>query len=100
MSETSTRKGRGGRRPGAGRPKSGRRGLVAHRARPALSAVHPVHVVLRVVRGVGWLRERRMYKAIRGVMNRYLGREDFRVVHVSIQGTPLHLLVEAANKRA
>jgi REP-associated tyrosine transposase len=93
-------KKRGGKRPGAGRPKSGRRGLVAHRARPSLSANTPVHVTMRLMRSVQELRQRRMYKVIRDVMVRYLGRGDFRIVHLSIQSNHLHLLVEAANQHA
>ena len=41
-----------------------------------------------------------MYRSIRRVLVRYLGRDDFRVVHISIQSNHLHLLLEAAGKRA
>jgi REP element-mobilizing transposase RayT len=91
----------GGRREGAGRrPATVRRHDPPHRARPELSHRHPVHVVLRTVDGVGRLRRGIMYRAIRGVLRRYLTQEDFRVVHISIQHNHLHLLVEAADRQA
>lgn len=40
------------------------------------------------------------YRALRRVLTRYLGRIDFRIVHISIQRNHLHLLVEAADRRA
>ena len=89
----------GGARPGAGRKKTVKRGG-PHRARPALQAHHPVHAVLRTHEGLGRLRQRNMYRAIRRVLVRYLGRDEFRVVHLSIQGNHLHLIVEARDARA
>ena len=53
---------RGGKRPGAGRKKTGRKLGSPHRARPALLAMHPAHVVLRTTRelqrNAGTLRQR------------------------------------------
>ena len=46
------------------------------------------------------LREGHTYRQIRRVLVRYLGRDDFRIVHVSIQHNHLHLLVEAADQEA
>jgi len=39
-------------------------------------------------------------RCLRRVLERYLGRAAFRVIHVSIQKNHLHLLVEAADRRA
>jgi REP element-mobilizing transposase RayT len=99
---TGVVKGRhGGKREGAGRKKSPfRRHDPPHRVRPELSRRHPVHVVLRTAEGVRRLRHGVLYRALRGVLARYLGQPDFRVVHVSIQHNHLHLLVEAADRRA
>jgi REP element-mobilizing transposase RayT len=91
---------RGGRRRNAGRPKTGRCRDAPHRVRPDLSARHPVHVVLRVKERIGRLRTGEMYRVIRRVMERYLGRADFRIVHLSIQHNHLHFLVEAVNRDA
>jgi REP element-mobilizing transposase RayT len=89
----------GGKREGAGRPKTGFCKDAPHRKRPELSSKHPVHVVLRILQRVT-LRRREIYHALRGVLARYLGRTDFRVVHISIQDNHVHLLVEAASRRA
>jgi hypothetical protein len=44
---------RGGKRKGAGRPKSGARASEKHKKRPKLSAYEPVHVVMRACKGIG-----------------------------------------------
>jgi REP element-mobilizing transposase RayT len=93
-------KPRGGKRRGAGRKPKGRRAGEAHKERPDLDARHPVHVVLRAVAAVRSLRRRSTYKAIREATLTTARREDFRIVHVSIQRTHVHLLVEADNKAA
>jgi REP element-mobilizing transposase RayT len=92
------RKQHGGRRPGAGRKKTGKRVGGPHRKRPPLSRNHAVHVTLRTTRFE--LRQRSMYHAIRKGLLRVIGRPDFRVVHVSIQQNHLHLVVEADHERS
>jgi REP element-mobilizing transposase RayT len=82
-----------------GRPKLPRAGS-PHNKRPELSARHPVHVVLRVVDAVKSLRRRRTYHAIRWATLTAARREDFHIVHLSIQRTHIHLLVEANDKAA
>jgi REP element-mobilizing transposase RayT len=92
---------RGGKRRGAGRkPKRKGRPGSSHKMRPELKARHPVHVVLRAIGAVGSLRRRSTYQAIREATLTTARREDFRIVHVSIQRTHVHLLVEADNKEA
>jgi REP element-mobilizing transposase RayT len=93
-------KPRGGKRRGAGRPPKGKRAGAPHKERPALNARYPVHVVLRVVAAVGNLRRRCVYQAIREATITTARREDFRIVHLSIQRTHVHLLVEADDKEA
>jgi REP element-mobilizing transposase RayT len=93
-------KKRGGKRRGAGRKPKGRRAGSPHKARPELKARYPVHVVLRVIGAVGNLRRRFTYRAIREATLTTARREEFRIVHVSIQRTHVHLLVEADHKRA
>jgi putative transposase len=75
--------------------------------RPELKARFPVHVVLRVHGDLGSMRKRHMYKALReatyAVARRELNfaeRGAFRIVHLSIQRTHVHLLVEADDKTA
>jgi REP element-mobilizing transposase RayT len=93
-------KSRGGKRSGAGRPPKRARAGEPHTARPEHLARHPVHVVLRVTREIGSLRRRRIYHAIRQATLTTARREDFRIVHISIQRTHVHLLVEADDKQA
>jgi len=90
----------GGKRRGAGRPPKGERAGSSHKKRPFLHDRYPVHVVLRVVRAVGNLRRRCVYQAIREATLTTARREDFRIVHLSIQRNHVHLLVEADDKRA
>ena len=92
--------GRGGWRPGAGRPRSKGRRNVEHRRRPALARWTPVHVTLRCRKEVGRLRRRVGYRAVREALGVTLRRLDrFRIVHVSIQHNHLHLIVEARDRR-
>ena len=93
-------KKRGGKRRGAGRPAQGERSSEPHKRRPFLHARYPVHIVLRTVRTVGSLRRRCVWKAIREATLTTALREDFRIVHVSLQRTHVHLIVEAASKQA
>jgi REP element-mobilizing transposase RayT len=89
----------GGRREGAGRPR--KTGAVPRNVRrPELKTNCPVHVTLRVVKAVGRLRRPAAYAAIQRAVAACLGRLDFRIVHTSIQGNHIHLLVEANDKRA
>ena len=93
-------KRRGGKRRGAGRPPEGERSGSPHRERPFHDARYPVHVVLRAVRAVGNLRRRCVYHAIRKATRTTARRENFRIVHLSIQHDHVHLLVEANDKVA
>jgi len=93
-------KKRGGKRRGAGRPAKGARASERHERRPFHDAQHPVHVVLRVVKAIGSLRRRRTYQAIRAATRVVARRQGFRIVHISIQRTHVHLLVEAKGKLA
>src|SRR5690242_7543651 len=93
-------KKRGGKRRGAGRPPKGKRAGSPHKERPFLHARYPVHVVLRVVSAVGNLRRRCVYQAVREATLTTARRKNFRIVHLSIQRTHVHLLVEAEDKEA
>jgi len=93
-------KKRGGRRRGAGRPPKGERAGESHERRPFHDSQHPVHVVLRAVKAIGSLRRRQTYQAIRRATVVAARRQDFRIVHLSIQRTHVHLLVEAKSKLA
>lgn len=89
---------RGGKRAGAGRPKKGERASERHKIRESFRANHPIHAVLRPIEEVGSLRSFDMYRAIRDALITTYARALIRIVHVSVQGTHIHLIVEAANR--
>ena len=91
---------RGGKRKGAGRKPKGRRAGAPHKERKAFKPNHPLHIVMRVVPAVGSMRRRSLYKAVREATIVAALRERIRIVHISIQGTHIHMLVEAKDKRA
>ena len=95
----------GGRRKGAGRPRTRPHpGLdgpgVPHLRRAGIARYHPVHVTLRVVPGVGYLRGQRLATGLIAVLNEACARFGMRIVHYSIQGNHLHLIVEVENAAA
>ncbi|HEY0193433.1 MAG TPA: transposase [Kofleriaceae bacterium] len=92
--------GRGGWRPGAGRPPKGDRASAPHKARPELDARHPLHIVLRSLPALGSLRRHDMYQAIRKATIQVGERDGFRIVHASLAPDALHLLIETDGKLA
>lgn len=88
----------GGARKRAGRKRQPGSG-VAHVTRPALDGRRvPVHVTLRVVKGVKWLRGFRVYPVVRHALLAASARLGARIVHFSVQGNHIHLLVEARDR--
>lgn len=88
------------KRDAGGRPPKGPRAGSPHKTRPELKPHVPVHITLRVERDVGSLRNGHVYAAVRAatlVASRY---PDMRIIHVSIQRTHIHLLVEAKDRIA
>ncbi len=90
----------GGARAGAGRRPNGPVAGVSHLERPRLSPEHPVHVTLRVQRGVLSLRGSAMFRTIERSLAKARERFGFRLVHFSVQRDHLHLLAEASDARA
>jgi REP element-mobilizing transposase RayT len=91
---------RGGKRRGAGRKPKGARAGARHGARPEFKPYHGLHVVMRVAPAVGSLRRRKMYRAVREATITAAQREQFRIVHISLQRTHVHMLVEADHREA
>jgi REP element-mobilizing transposase RayT len=94
----------GGRRAGAGRkPKpASARTFVAHRRRHAHKKRHPVHVTVRARKGLPSFQHQRVHAMLQKVLERQRKRkyrDDFQVVHYSIQSNHLHLIIEATDKR-
>jgi putative transposase len=96
---------RGGKRKGAGRPRTRPHpGLVGpgvpHLRRSEFAARHPVHVTMRLQSGVGYLRAYRRAKAVEAALREARERLGVRIIHYSIQGNHLHLIVEAQSVEA
>src|SRR5262245_61245711 len=96
---------RGGKRPGAGKkPRIPGRPGSSHKRRPDVNPRYPQHVTLRVLGDVGHLRRPHMYRAIRGALatiaKTTAERDDFRIVHFTLQGDHIHLICEASSREA
>src|SRR5258705_6989030 len=76
---------RGGTRRGSGRPKKRRRSSERHEARSLLTGREPILVTVRTSPEVGNVRTRNMYRAIRFALYATALRDDFRIIHFSIQ---------------
>jgi REP element-mobilizing transposase RayT len=86
---------RGGFRKGAGRKvRVERVGLMPHVVRPRHSLHVPVHITARAVRGVPSLRSELIFKALRRIFAR-ASEKGFRLLHFSVQGNHVHMIVEA-----
>ena len=68
---------------------------VMHRQRECIVARLPVHVTIRVRRGIPTLRQPRFVRRFRSSLSEVCVRHGFRVVHYSIQRDHVHLLIEA-----
>ena len=68
--------------------------------REEFRAGEPIHVVLRCAKRVGSLRRLHLYAAVRRATLAVSKRTDCRIVHVSLQGSHLHLIVEASDRLA
>jgi putative transposase len=89
----------GGKRARAGRrPREAKAG-VEHVARPELKHRFPVHVTWRVRSGVWNLRARRCLTVLQRAFLA-ASKPGFQVVHYSVMGNHIHLLVEAQDRRA
>src|ERR1700745_1020662 len=90
----------GGRRKGAGRPSRDGKAGVSHLTRPEFPGRLPLHVTLRMTRAVWSLRSQRCFRLLKSAFYWSSAKTDFRVVHYSVQGNHIHLLVEAEGKLA
>jgi putative transposase len=90
----------GGARAGAGRKPIGKRAGAKHVQRPSLDARTPVHLTMRIARGLPSLRSERCMTILRRAFARGRERFGFRLVHYAVQPDHLHFVVEAPNKRA
>ena len=90
----------GGKRKGAGRkPKEARAG-VSHGTRKRLAARFPVHVTVRLKKGLPSLRRKSAYRVLGRAFAAGGERFGFRLIHFSVQSNHIHLLAEAEDRRA
>jgi REP element-mobilizing transposase RayT len=72
-----------------------------HRSRPELAARYPVHVSMRLRKGLRRsLRSGRCYRAIHKCLRAARDRLGCRIIHFSVQGNHIHLIVEAQDEKA
>ena len=90
--------GRGGWRPGAGRPRG--RTTLPHEPREDFTGREPLHVTLRVVEGVPSLRRHGALRIVQRAIADSGHREDFRVVEYALLSNHLHLAVEAEGRQS
>ena len=92
----------GGRRRGAGRRPAtvGRRARRRHAKRPLLRARFPVHVTWRMRRDVLAAQHARCFSGLARAFWGGCDRFEFRLVHYSVQGNHMHLLVEAHDEKS
>jgi putative transposase len=93
-------RGWGGAREGAGPKRRAPRELVAHRPRQGFRGAFPVHVTLRLADGLPSLRKRATYRVLVAALGRGSERFGMCLVHWSVMGNHMHLMVEAADERA
>jgi REP element-mobilizing transposase RayT len=90
--------GWGGRRRGAGAKPKGERAGVSHARRESFASRFPVHVTLKLKSGLPSLRRGSPHSVLIAAFAAMREREDFRLVHYSIQSNHLHLLCEARDR--
>jgi hypothetical protein len=98
------RPGRGGRRSGAGRPPKDGVAGVSHRERAALASRFPVHVTVKLRRGLPPLRRQAAHAALRAAFHAgATGVERdgaFRLCQYAILNDHLHFVAEAHSREA
>ena len=90
----------GGKRKGAGRRPNAARRLLRHAKRPVLKRRFPVHVTWRMRPEVWKLRTQRCFTVLARAFWQGCNRFGFRLIHYSVQGNHMHLLVEAEDERS
>jgi REP element-mobilizing transposase RayT len=68
--------------------------------RPQFARTLPVHVTMRMARHVYNLRSRRAFAVVGAAIAKAAERLGMRIVHFSVQGNHLHLIVEATTTDA
>jgi putative transposase len=89
----------GGARKGAGRKRKASRPQVPHAPR-AKFRNGALHITLRLRHEVWNLRTRRCFQALRHAFEHGCAKFGFRVIHFSVQGNHIHMIVEAPDRQS
>ena len=90
----------GGKRRGAGRKPKGEKAGISHARRAKLAERFPVHVTLRLVKGLPSLRRKESFRELERAFVAGAERFGFRLQHYSVQTNHVHLIAEAKDERA
>ncbi len=90
----------GGARDRCGRRPKGEKAGHPHRGRPALAPRYPVHVTAKIVKSLPSLRRKREFMALFHIFERAYDKNGMRLIHYSVQGNHIHLIIEAKNASA
>ena len=90
----------GGKRRGAGRKPKGEKAGVSHARRAKLAERFPVHVTLKVMKGLPNLRREESFRELERAFVAGAERFGFRLQHYSVQTNHVHLIAEAKDERA
>lgn len=90
--------GRGGWRPGAGRPRG--RAKTSHDRREPILARHPQHVTLRVKDGILGLRRKPVLRFLHDAIRIAGNQPELRIVHFNLLDNHLHMIVETTSAAA
>jgi REP element-mobilizing transposase RayT len=88
----------GGKRKGAGRKSKNAEAGMPHRQRSAKKRAEPLHVTVRLAEGLPSLRRTNELKLVLAALSASSYRHGMRIIHYSVQGNHLHLLVEADDR--
>ena len=92
--------GWGGKRRGAGRKPKGEKAGVSHTKRAALAACFPVHVTVRLEKGLPSLRRKEAYRVLKGAFAAGSERFGFRLVEYAVLSNHMHFVAESSNERS
>ena len=92
--------GPGGKRKGAGRKPKGEKAGMSHRPRSEFKERFPVHITIKLVKGLPSLRRRTAYRIILSALDAARDRFGMSVIHFSVQSNHIHMIIEAEDRVA
>jgi REP element-mobilizing transposase RayT len=90
---------RGGKRKGAGRKPKGAFAMISHASRCEVRKGKPLHITIRLAAGLSNLRDLAEMEVVTQALRASRGRHGMRLIHYSVLGNHLHLIVEAPTRK-